>query len=86
MPITTSSVDMTENLMVQARPKHTLDNEHPPPNQREHVSVREIPPTTEHRVVSPISTGHILGEWAAVFTDMDRDYVDHFRPINGLIR
>ena len=34
MPTTTSGVDMTENLMVGARPKHTPDNGHLPPNQR----------------------------------------------------
>ena len=48
MPPTTSSVGMTENLMVEARPKHTPDSGHPPPNQRGHVSVRVIPSTTEH--------------------------------------
>ena len=32
--------------------------------------MREIPSTTEHKVVSPMSTGHILGEGAAIFTDM----------------
>ena len=61
---------MTENLMVGARPKHTPDSGHPLPNQREHVSVREVTSTTGHRVVSPVSTGHILGEGAAIFTDM----------------
>ena len=61
---------MTENLMAGARPKHTPDSRHLPPNQRGHVSVKEIPSTTEHSVVSPISTGHILGEGAAIFTDM----------------
>ena len=70
MPTTSSSVGMTENLMVGARPKQTLDSGHPPPNQRGHVSVREIPSTTEHNIVSPIRTGHILGEGAAIFTDM----------------
>ena len=70
MPTTTSGMDMTENLMIGARPKHAPDSEHPPPNQRGPISVREIPPTTEHRVVSPMSTGHILGEGAAIFTDM----------------
>ena len=70
MPPTTSSEGMTENLMVGARPKHTSDSGHLPPNQRGHVSAREIPSTTGHRVVSPINTGHILGEGAAIFTDM----------------
>ena len=69
MPTTTSSVAMTENLMVGARPQHTPDSGHLPPNQRGHVSVREVPSTTEHRVVSPINTGHKLGEGAAIFTD-----------------
>ena len=70
IPTTTSSVGMTENLMIGARPKHAPDTEHPPPNQRGPISVREIPSTTEHKVVSPMSTGHILGEGAAIFTDM----------------
>ena len=61
---------MTENLMIGARPKHAPDHEHLPPNQRGPISVREIPPTTEHKVVSPMSTGHILGEGAVMFTDM----------------
>ena len=70
MPTTTSSVGMTENLMIGARPKHTPDSGHLPPNQRGPISVKEIPSTTQHRVVSPMSTGHILGEGAAIFTDM----------------
>ena len=70
MPPTTSGMDMTENLMIGARPKHVSASGHPPPNQRGPISVRDIPSTTEHRVVSPLSTGHILGEGAAIFTDM----------------
>ena len=70
IPTTTSSMGVTENIMIGARPKHTPDSGHPPPILRGLVSVREIPSTTEHRVVSPISTGHILGEGAAIFTDM----------------
>ena len=68
MPPTTSSVGMTEKLGQDLNIPLTVDT--PPPNQRGHVSVREIPSTTEHRVVSPISTGHILGKGAAIFTDM----------------
>ena len=56
--------------MVGARPKNTPDSGHLPPNQRDHVSVREIPSTTEHRVVSPVSTGHILREGAVICNDM----------------
>ena len=62
MPTTTSSVGMTDKCMIGAIPKHTPDSGHPPPNQRALVSVREIPLTTEYRIVSPMSTGHILGE------------------------
>ena len=80
MPTTTSSMDMTENLMIRARPKHAPDSEHLTPNQRGPISVREIPSTAEHRVVSPMSTGHILGEGAA------RDHVGHSRPTDGPIR
>ena len=70
MPTTTSSVGVTKNLMIGARPKHAPDSEYLPPSQKGPISVREIPSPTEHRVVSPVSTGHILGEGAAIFTDM----------------
>ena len=70
MSTTTSSVGVTKNLMIGARPKHVPDSEYPPPSQRGPISVREIPSPTEHRVVSPVSTEHILGEGAAIFTDM----------------
>ena len=30
----------------------------------------QTPSMIEHRVVSPVSTGHIIGEGAAIFTDM----------------
>ena len=39
MPPMIASEDMTENLMVGARPKHTPECGHLPPDQREHVSV-----------------------------------------------
>ena len=62
---------VTENVMIGARPKHAPDSEYPFPSQRGPVSVRkESQSPTEHRVVSPVSTGHILGEGAAIFTDL----------------
>ena len=70
MPPMTSSVGMTESLTVRARPKHTSDSGHPPPSQIEHISVKMVPSITRHTVVSPVSTGHILGEGAAIFTDI----------------
>ena len=84
MPTTTSSMGVTENLMTGARPRYTPDSKHLPPNQRGPISVREIPSTTEHKVVSPMSTGHMLGEGASIFTD--RDHVGHSRPTDNPIR
>ena len=40
------------------------------PGWKEHVSVSADPSMIEHRVVSPMSTGHIIGEGASIFTDM----------------
>ena len=51
-----TSEDMTENLMVGARPKHTPDSGHLPPDQREHIPVGQVPSTTGQRVVSPVNT------------------------------
>ena len=65
---TPSSEGMTENLMVEARPKHTPDSGHLPSNQRGHVSVRDIPSTTEHksRVTSKYRT-HIRGRGCHIY-------------------
>ena len=67
MPSTITSEDMAENLMAGARPKHTPDSGQLLPDQREHVSIGEVPSMTEPRVVN---NQHILGEGAAIFTDM----------------
>ena len=66
-PITLSA-GMTENPMVRIRP--IPDSGPLPPGQKEHVSASADPSMIEHRVVSPVSTGHIIGEGAAIFTDM----------------
>ena len=70
MPSTIKSEDMAENLMVGARPRHTTDGGQLLPEQREHVSIGEVPSMTRPRVVSPVNNQHILGEGAAIFTDM----------------
>ena len=62
------SVGMTESLMVRIKP--IPDNGLPPTGRKEHVSVGAEPSMMGHRVVSPVSTGHIIGEGAAIFTDM----------------
>ena len=57
--------------MFGARPKYTPDSEYPLPSQRGLVSVgKGYQSPTEHSVVSPVGTGHILGKGAAIFTDM----------------
>ena len=67
--ITTSSIGMTsttlsagviENPIVGVRP--VSDSGSPPTNQGESVPVSADPSMMGHRVVSPISSGHILGE------------------------
>ena len=75
--IVTSSIRMTpmtlsagliENLMVGIRPIPASGL--PPTNEKECVSMSADSSMMGHRVVSPISSGHIIGEGAAIFTDM----------------
>ena len=70
IPTTTLSAGMTENPMVRVRPRYTPESGPLPPNWKEHVSACVVPSIIGHRVVSPVSTGHIIGEGAAIFTDM----------------
>ena len=62
------SVGVIENLMVRIRPIPDIGPL--PTSQKEHVAVSADPSVIGHRVVSPISSGHIVGEGAAIFTDM----------------
>ena len=64
---TTLSTVMTANPMIKGRP--TFNNGPLHTNQRECVPMSTDPSVMGHRVVSP-SSGHILGEGAAIFTDM----------------
>ena len=68
MTPTTLSVGVIENLMVRVRP--ISDSRPPPTNQRECVPMSADPSLMGHRVVSPISSGHIIGEGAVIFMDM----------------
>ena len=68
MTPTTLGVGVIENLMVGIR--HIPDSGPSSTNQKECVSVSADPSMMGHRVVSPISSGHIIGEGAAIFTDM----------------
>ena len=65
---TTLSVGVIENSMVRVRP--IPDSGPPSTNQKECFSMSANPSMKGHRVVSPISSGHIIGEGAAIFTDM----------------
>ena len=68
MTLTTLSAGMMGNQMVRVRP--IPDNGLLPTSQKGHVSMSADPSMMGHRVVSPISSGHIIGEGAAIFTDM----------------
>ena len=68
MILMTLSAGVIENPMVRIKP--IPDSGLPPTNQKEHVSVSAEPSIMGHRVVSLISSGHIIGEGAAIFTDM----------------
>ena len=62
------SVGMTESLMVRIKP--IPDSGLPPTGSKEHVSASVEPSMMGHRVVSPVSPCHIIGEGAAIFSDM----------------
>ena len=71
IPISTTNMGVIKNIMTGARPKNTSDHEYPPPSQRDPIAVEkgyQFP--KEHRVISPVGVGHIIGEGAAIFTDM----------------
>ena len=55
IPSIITSGDMAENLVVEARPKHTPDSGQLLPDQKEHVSIGEVPSMTEPRVVSLVN-------------------------------
>ena len=61
------SVGVIENLMFRIRP---IPDSGPLPISQKDVSASADPSMVEHRVVSPISSGHLIGEGAAIFTDM----------------
>ena len=65
---TTLCVGAIENPMVEVRP--IPDSGPTSTNKKEHVSMSADPSMMGHRVVSPISSGHIIGEGATIFTDM----------------
>ena len=62
------STGMIDSPMVRKRP--IPDSGLPPTGRKEHISAGAEPSMMGHRVASPVSTGHIIGEGAAIFTDM----------------
>ena len=79
--VTTSSIGTTPttlstgmiNPMTEVGP--TYNNGSLPPNQKECVPVGTDLSVVGHRAVSP-SSGHIIGEGAAIFTDMTETMLD----------
>ena len=74
--ITTSSIGITPitlstRMIVNPRTEMgpTFNDGSPHPNQRECIPVSTDSSMIRHRVASP-SSGHIIGEGAAIFTDM----------------
>ena len=65
---TTLSAGVITNPMVEVGPAFDSGPLHT--NQRECVPMRADPSMMRHRVVSQISSGHIIGEGAAIFMDM----------------
>ena len=68
MTPTTLSAGVIESPMVGVRPISDSGPLHT--NQGECVPMSADLSVMGHRVVSPISSGHIIGEGAAIFTDM----------------
>ena len=71
IPISATNMGVTKNIMTGAGSKHTSDHEYPSPSQRYPISVGkgyQFP--IEHKVDSPVGTGHIIGKGAAIFPDM----------------
>ena len=64
---TTLGAGMIVNPIIEMGPTFNDGPLHP--NQKEQVPVSTDPSVMEHRVASP-SSGHIIGEGAAIFTDM----------------
>ena len=79
----TLSVGVIETPMARTRPMP--DNGLSSANQSECIPVSADPSMLGHGVVSPISSGHIIGEGAAIFMDNDRNYVDSLGPTDGFI-
>ena len=53
MASTITSADMAGNLMVGVRPRHTSDSGQLLPDQREHVSIGEVPSMTGKEFYPP---------------------------------
>ena len=63
------------NPLERVMPAHDIAHS----SQREQVSIPKD--SLKHRVVSPSS--EIIGEGAAIFTNMTGDYIEHFRPTDS---
>ena len=58
IPISTTNIGVTKNIMTGARPKHTSACEYPPPSLRDPIFMgKGYQSPMEHRVVSPVGAG-----------------------------
>ena len=73
VPTPAVCMSLTENPMTGTVSKHTHSGKYSLPNQQGQASVEgEYQSPAEHDVVPPVGVGHILGEGAAIFTDMTK--------------
>ena len=71
LPTSAMNMGVVGDSIIGTRPKHTPDSEYLFLGEKEQVPMeREYRSPTEHQVISPVGMGHILGEGAAIFTDM----------------
>ena len=71
VPTPVISIGVAENPMTGAISKHIPSSEYLVPSQKGQASVEEeYQSQAEHDIVPPVGVGHILGEGAAIFTDM----------------
>ena len=71
VPTPAVSMSVTKNPMTGSVPKHTPSGVYSLSSQQGQASVEEeYQSPAEHDVVPPVGVGYILGEGAAIFTDM----------------
>ena len=85
VPTSATNMGVTENTVTGARPKHTHSSGYPLASQKGQASVEEeYRSSSEYDDVTPVGTGHILGEGATIFTDMTETMLANLDEQMGL--